>query len=158
MIFEIISCISKKKIKPLARLIMWWEEKNYSHMAMRYKSETGRMMYLDSTGDDVSERNSNAFHEDYRIVKIQPVNLPVSYLEFRAWYEQHAGKKYPILQLVAIAFKARGLMNGRDQMTCNELIADFANHFGELGLEDIDLMGLRETEIAIDRLIAKVRR
>jgi len=141
-----------------AALIKFFQKTDYSHYAMSYVSESGNIMFCDSTSTGVRTSESAKFLKKNEIKRIYKSSIEIERYEFLFWIEKHLGKGYGFSQIIGLLLKVLGIVKnnpfgkGSKRIICNEIIILFINMFYEANIKDTDSLDLNDTE----RLIKEV--
>ena len=124
---EIVFTRSKKKIKILSDLIIWYTKKPYSHVARGFNAFSGKVqMYYQASEGKVNYESKEVFDHKHEIVKKYILQIPKElYTEIGIACMQDSGKKYGVMQNLGIVLVDLGICKDtpwKDGRNCSELI------------------------------------
>lgn len=133
---------------------------SYNHMALSYIGSTGSWKYADSNmangvQDDQPE---NEFTDKYKIIHTTNIEIGNEPVLFKAWLENHRGKKYDKWHIIGLIgkllhiFKRNPLGADFRKMVCNELVLSMIIRFCGVTIGDPDNYDLLMTADLVESL------
>lgn len=123
---KIVFTKSKKKFPLFSKLIMWWTNKPYSHVAREVIRQDWGAGYYQASEGNVNYEHESIFSKKHKIVKEYKLLVPKDLeTEIRKACWQECGKKYGMLQNLGIALVDIGICKDtpwKDGRNCSELI------------------------------------
>ena len=123
---KIVFTRSKKKIAFLSKAIMWWTNKNYSHVARAVQIRDWGYRYYHASEGKVNYEYEKYFNEKHEVVKEYTLSVceEIDRTIKKACYEE-AGNAYGMMQNLGIFLIDIGLINKnpwKKGRNCSELI------------------------------------
>lgn len=130
-----IKVIWMRETKPdwMSRLIMWWQEANYSHVGILYKDRL-----IHAIGEGVVSQEPQDYMHDHVVTLEKDIELTCSEEMLEGYLMGEVGKEYAESQLFYIGIsKVLGLLgvapnlNGDARRICSEFVGVILYHWSE---------------------------
>ncbi len=126
---------------------MPWNKKAWSHMAL----SIGDGFVIDASGKGVLKSTEAVFFDEYTLVDMVMIDIDATISEYKAWEQQHTGKKYDVLGIIGLLLKALGFVtfnkigHNYKRLICSELILNLIDTFKDVYVGDSDNYDLNMT-------------
>lgn len=157
MKIRIVKSFPKKSFAPVAKLIMFFQKTNYSHMSIHFKVGESSWLVADVTGNDGFKVNNLSKWEESHL-PLESKLLEVSHEDFMMWMIKHLGVEYDKGQVFGLFLRAIGFISTNNigfnykKMVCNELVLSFLERFYNIEIGDPDNYDLNMTSRLLDGL------
>lgn len=134
-------------------LLVWAEQTDFSHVAIEIDGYIYESVFPKSKKIKKSE-----WLKKYAVIREYSYNIPEEMVQYYKSYieQQLLGKPYSKLQILAIGlgmlsfafdkFISKKSLNNHSYLICTELVGRVLMRMYQIMIEDIDTLGLKETE------------